>query len=187
MSEQSTAAASELHLPTFVTSLLPPLVAGGVGAIATNSSVKTWYPTLAKPSWTPPSGVFGPVWTTLYIMMGIAEYLVRREDPYADAKTRAAHAHLSGRERIEKREAINSAVTLYRVQLVLNLLWSVLFFARRSPFWALIEIVALWIVAVATAVTFWRVSKVAALLLVPYILWTTFAVALNAAIWAKNR
>lgn len=188
MSEQSHAGHDQdFQLPRFVTSMLPPLAAGALGSLATASSVKTWYPTLKKPSWNPPGAIFGPVWTTLYIMMGLAEYLVRNEDPYADAKTRAANDQLSGAERVEKHAAVTSAVALYRIQLVLNFLWSFIFFGRRSPFWAMIEIVALWIAAVMTASAFWRVSKVAAMLLVPYILWTSFAMALNATIWAKNR
>ncbi len=105
------------------------------------------------------------MWTLLYLLMGIADYIVSRQGDT---------------------EAATNARTIYRVQLVLNSAWSVLFFGLRSPLAALVEIVFLWVAIVATILAFARVSKVAALLLVPYLLWTTFAAVLNTAIWRKN-
>ncbi len=154
-------------LPRFVVSLLAPLVAGGIGATATAESVRTWYPTLRKPSFNPPDWIFGPVWSTLYLLMGIADFLVSRQ---ADGGP-----------------ALRRARLLYRAQLVLNVLWSILFFRRRSQFAALVEIVFLWIAIVLTIRAFARVSPRAALLLVPYLLWVSFATVLNGAIWRLNR
>ncbi len=153
-------------LPRFVGALLLPLLAGGVGGVATSKSVATWYPTLKKPALNPPGWIFGPVWTTLYLLMGIAHYLVVREE---------AEAKLSRPARL-----------FYWLQLALNSLWSVLFFGRRSPLAALVEIVFLWVAIVLTILTFARISRTAALLLLPYLLWVSFATYLNASIWHLN-
>lgn len=152
-------------LPRLVRCLLALAAASAVGGLATVDSVKTWYPTLDKPGFTPPSWVFGPAWTLLYALMGVADYLVVREG--------------DGPE-------IRRARGVYRVQLVLNTLWSVLFFGRRSPLAALIEIVGLLIAIVLTIAAFARVSRPAAALLVPYLLWTTFVAALNEEVWRRN-
>lgn len=153
-------------LPRFLRSLVLPGIAATVGGAATARSVDNWYRTLRKPSFNPPGSVFGPVWTVLYIMMGVADYLVDTEG--------------IGEER-------ENARRIYKLQLGLNSLWSVLFFGLRAPGFALAEIVVLWTAIVMTIRAFWPISRVAALLLVPYLLWTTFATALNAAIWWKNR
>lgn len=153
-------------LPRFLRSMVLPAIAATVGGAATSRSVDNWYRTLEKPSFNPPRSVFGPVWTVLYIMMGIADYLV--------------DTNSSG----EKRE---NARRIYKIQLGLNSLWSVLFFGLRAPGFALVEIVALWTAILMTIRAFWPISRIAAWLLVPYLLWTTFASALNAAIWWKNR
>jgi tryptophan-rich sensory protein len=150
---------------SLVLALLVPNAAGGVGALATASSVNTWYRDLRKPSWQPPGWLFGPVWTTLYTLMGIASWLVSRS-------------------RSPRKER---ALRLYGWQLGLNTLWSVLFFGLRRPDLALVEIVPLWGSILATLTNFYRVNPVAGLLLLPYQLWTTFATALNFAIWRLNR
>lgn len=154
------------HMPGLLRALVLPGIAAAVGGVATASSVKTWYPTLEKPSFNPPSSLFGPVWTTLYLMMGFADYLVSQ-------RGEAPHVH--------------RAQTLYRGQLGFNALWSVLFFGRRSPLSGFVEIIVLWVAVAMTLVAFARISRLAALLLAPYLLWTTFAGVLNAAIWWKNR
>lgn len=153
------------ELPGLIRALVEPAVAAAIGSAATVSSVDTWYRKLDKPSFNPPRWVFGPAWSTLYLLMGIADFLVSREGG----------------------EEARNAKGIYRVQLVLNAIWSVLFFGLRSPLAALVEIVFLWVAILMTIVAFWRVSKLAAALLVPYFLWTTFATVLNASIWAKNR
>ena len=138
---------------------------GLVGGLATASSVTTWYTTLAKPAWTPPGWLFGPVWTLLYVLMGIAAWLVWRRAE-------------EGRARCP--------LLLFALQLLLNAGWSFLFFGLRSPGLALIEILLLWIAIAATLWAFARVRGGAARLLVPYLAWVSFAAALNLAIWRMN-
>ncbi len=130
--------------------------------MVTAPAIREWYAALAKPSWTPPRWVFGPVWTLLYPLMAVAGWTVWRE----------------GRSRI--------AVLLFLLQLALNAAWPWLFFGRRRPDWAFFDIVALTIVIVATIVAFYRVRRRAALLLVPYLAWVVFAGALNLAVWQLN-
>jgi translocator protein len=141
--------------------------AGGIGALATAGSIDAWYRTLRKPDFTPPNWVFGPVWTLLYALMGVAASLVAGSD--ADRRARW------------------TAERIFALQLALNTAWSLIFFGRCSPFAALIEIVFLWAAIIATIVLFARISIPAALLLVPYLLWTTFAALLNFSIWRLNR
>lgn len=157
----------QIDLPLLVRSLVLPFVAAAVGGTATSSSLSGWYDTLQKPSFSPPNAVFAPVWTTLYLMMGAARYLVARSKAEPAAK--------------------RAASILYGLQLALNALWSILFFGRRAPGAALIELVLLWTAIVLTIVAFARISRLAALLLVPYLLWTTFATVLNGALWRLNR
>jgi tryptophan-rich sensory protein len=114
-----------------VVCLALPLGAAALGGAATASSVDTWYPELAKPAWTPPGWIFGPVWTVLYLMMGTASWLVWRERPRA-------------------RALVDRALALYAAQLALNVLWSVVFFGLRRPGWAVAEIALLWLAILAT-------------------------------------
>ena len=146
--------------------ILAAFAAGAIGSAATFENVRTWYPTIAKPSWTPPSWVFGPVWTCLYVAMGVAAW-------------RAWRATV-GRE-------LRTVVGLYATQLLLNALWSILFFGLRRPGFALIEIVLLWGVLVVMLARFWRIDRAAGLLWAPYVAWVSFATALNGAIWWLNR
>jgi translocator protein len=138
------------------------LCVGALGGFATASSVADWYPTLNKPSWTPPSWLFAPVWTVLYVMMGVAAWLVWR----------------AGNAR--------PALFLFGVQLLLNLAWSFLFFGLRSPLAGLVCIVLLWAAIATTILAFWTKQRLAAVLMVPYLAWVSFASALNAAIFALN-
>jgi tryptophan-rich sensory protein len=138
-----------------------------VGGIATSSSVSTWYLTLEKPSWNPPSWLFGPVWTLLYILMGVAVWLVWR----AGFDT----------------PGVRGALILFGVQLLFNLAWSFVFFGMRQVGWALVEIIATWVLILATLLAFYQLRPAAGWLLVPYQLWVTFATALNATIWWLNR
>jgi len=141
------------------------LLVGSLGAISTASSVDTWYPGVTKPSWNPPNSVFGPVWTTLFIMMGVSVWLVWRRRH--ESETRVAMIFFGG-------------------QLMLNALWSALFFGAQRPGWAAVEIVVLWLAIAGTIAIFARISKPAAWLLVPYLVWVSFATALNFAIWRLN-
>lgn len=147
-------------------SITLPLLAGFIGSIFTTSSIPVWYVGLTKPMLTPPAWVFAPVWTTLYILMGFAAYLV----------------WLKG----WNEKGVRAALGVYMLQLVLNTLWSVVFFGLRNPGAALIEMVFLWVSIVATIVLFAKISKPAAWILSPYILWVSFAAYLNYSIWALN-
>lgn len=140
------------------------LMAGGLGGSWTAASVKTWYPTLKKPAWNPPASVFAPVWTVLYILMGIAIWRIARE---------GALWRLPG--------------GLFLVQLLLNVAWSWLFFARRRVDLAFADILLLWAAILATILAFAPVDPTAAWLLAPYLAWVTFASVLNGAIFALNR
>ena len=150
-----------------VVSLVVPLAVGWIGGAGTARSLNDWYPTLRKPSWNPPNWVFAPVWTLLFLAMGVAVYRVwgiGLGEPM-----------------------VQMALILFGVQLVLNFLWSLCFFGLRSPGLALVEIVFLWLAVVATAVTMGRLDAVAGWLLVPYVAWVSFAAILNAAVWRLNR
>jgi tryptophan-rich sensory protein len=139
--------------------------AAGLGAAVTATSVGGWYQTLAKPTWSPPDWLFGPVWTMLYLMMAVAAWLVWRGHG-----TRVAR----------------HALIWFGIQLSLNVFWSFLFFGLQRPGLGFVEIVALWISIFATSFAFLAKSRTAALLLVPYLAWTSFAVILNFAIWRMN-
>jgi len=140
------------------------LAASALGGLLTASSVGSWYQDLAKPSWNPPDWVFAPVWTTLYILMGVAAWRIWLE---ADDSRRRP-------------------LLLFGVQLALNVLWSALFFGLRSPLAALVEIWILFASIAATTIAFARLSGLAALLLIPYLMWVGFAGFLNAALWWLN-
>jgi translocator protein len=128
--------------------------------------IDDWYRQLEKPAWTPPGWLFGPAWSTLYVTMAIAVWLVWREDPSPSRRL---------------------ALRLFVLQWVLNAVWTPIFFGLRRPDLALIEIVVLLATVVATIAAFHRVRALAAALLVPYLLWLSFATLLNAAIWSMNR
>ncbi|MFH1828774.1 MAG: TspO/MBR family protein [Nanoarchaeota archaeon] len=145
-----------------IISIVLPFLASAIGSLFTASSVSSWYTTLIKPSFNPPSWVFGPVWTILYLLMGVSLYLVW----------------------IKKFD--KNAFTFFGIQLVLNALWSILFFGLKSPLFAFIEIVFLWIAILITIIYFYKINKISAYLLIPYILWVSFAAILNFAIFILN-
>ncbi len=142
------------------------LLAGALGGWITTQSVAEWYPTLNKPSWNPPSWVFAPVWTTLYVMMAVAAWLVWKKTPRAPG--------------------LRLALGLFFIQLALNCLWSFLFFGARNPAWALVDIVALLAVLAATTWAFFNHSRLAGALMLPYLAWVSFAAFLNFTIWQLN-
>jgi tryptophan-rich sensory protein len=144
-----------------------PVVGGGICGFFTFDAIRGWYRTLVKPAWNPPDWVFGPVWTTLYLMMGIALVQVVRADRDVAARQVAAG--------------------LFGVQLALNFGWSWVFFANHDLGAALVEIVALWLAIAVTIAAFATIRRSAAALLVPYLAWTTFATVLTASIWRLNR
>jgi len=145
-------------------------LAGIIGSIFTISAIPTWYAGLMKPALNPPSWLFGPVWITLYALMGIAAFLIWKY-----------HAQEKGLEK--KRKALG----VFCLQLFLNALWSIIFFGFHSPSWALVGIVVLWFTILWTMVLFYKISRSAMYLLLPYILWVSFAMYLNYSIVMLNR
>ncbi len=146
-------------------------LAGIVGSVFTTPSIDGWYSGIVKPALNPPSWVFGPVWVTLFALMGIAAFLVW--SAYSGATD-------------DRKKGIKTALTIFGIQLILNTIWSIIFFGFHSPFGAFIEIIFLWLAIVATIVAFARISKPAAWLLGPYIIWVSFAIYLNYSIWILN-
>lgn len=141
---------------------------GYIAGTVTQTSVKTWYPSLNKPSFTPPNAVFPIAWTTLYVLMGIAAgYVWARID-------------------FEK-ELVKKGLTFFAIQFALNMLWSYLFFGLKNPMIALVEIILLWLMIYETWFVFRKVEKIAGWLMIPYLLWVTYATVLNGAIWYLNR
>ena len=144
------------------------LVIGYFSGMVTRSSVTTWFPTLIKPSFNPPSWVFAPVWSILFVMMGVAAGLVW--------------------DRLEaEREAVKKALIFFAIQLGLNALWSYLFFGLRNPMLAGLEIIVLWLMIFETYIQFVKINKIAGYLLLPYLAWVSFASVLNGSIWWLNR
>ncbi|MBN1910125.1 MAG: tryptophan-rich sensory protein [Pirellulales bacterium] len=136
-----------------------------LGSIATTPKLDNWYAALVKPGWNPPNWIFGPVWSALYLTMAVAAWLIWRQDGLDEARW---------------------SLTLFGVQLGLNLLWSWIFFGMKNPGLAFGEVLLLWATIVATMVAFWRRSRIAGLLFVPYLAWVTFAAVLNYTIWRLN-
>jgi benzodiazapine receptor len=148
-------------------SVVLSLLAGFIGSFFTTSKIAGWYAGINKPSFTPPGWLFAPVWTALYVLMGIALYLVWRKGLAT--------------------KGVKVAIAVFFAQLVLNALWSYAFFGAESPLAGLVVIVGLWAMIVASIAAFAPISAIAAWLLVPYILWVSFATVLNASIYFLNR
>ena len=157
---------SALYIGQALSAIVLCEAVGLLAGWATQTSVTTWYPTLTKPGFTPPGWVFGPTWTLLYALMGVAAFLVWRR------RGRDARAGM--------------ALWAFGAQLGLNAAWSFAFFGARSPALGLVVIVGLWIALAGTLERFFRVRSAAGWLLVPYLAWVTYALALNAAIWHLN-
>ena len=147
-------------------SVLVCQTAGAVGSLFTSPSIPTWYASLQKPNFNPPNGVFAPVWTILFLLMGISLYLIWSKG-LRDKK-------------------VKTAVIIFAIQLILNMLWSFLFFGLQSPLYAFIEIIILWLAILLTITSFYKISKIAGYLLLPYILWVSFAAVLNFSILVLN-
>lgn len=153
------------QFPALLILVLINFAVAAFGGLATADAVPTWYATLAKPAWNPPSWVFGPVWTLLYLLMALAAWLVWLR--------RAEHE-------------VMPVLSAYFFQLMLNASWSLIFFGLHEPGWAFGEIVVLWLAIALTLRAFGRVSRTAGWLFVPYLLWVTFAAVLNFTIWRLN-
>ncbi|MDD1645605.1 MAG: tryptophan-rich sensory protein [Methanomicrobiales archaeon] len=157
---------SRQDLPKLIASILICFLAAAIGSIFTSPQIGGWYAGLEKPWFAPPNWVFGPVWTTLYLLMGIALFLVWRK----------------GLERPDVRQG----VILFGVQLAFNAAWSLIFFGLQSLFAGLVCIVILWVLILATLIQFWKIDRIAGTLLIPYIAWVSIATCLNYAIWVLN-
>ncbi|WP_291100329.1 MULTISPECIES: TspO/MBR family protein [unclassified Flavobacterium] len=144
------------------------LVVGYFSGIVTKSSIEIWYPTLVKPSFNPPNWIFAPVWSMLYIMMGVAAGLVWNRIDF-------------------DKENVKKALIFFAIQLALNGLWSYLFFGLKNPMLAGIEMVLLWLMIFETYAKFGKINTIASYLFIPYLLWVSFAFVLNASIWWLNR
>jgi tryptophan-rich sensory protein len=149
----------------FIISITVCLSAGGIGSIFTFQAIPTWYQTLNKPFFTPPSWLFGPVWTTLYVLMGISLGIVWR---------------------LNKSAQRTNGIRIFALQIALNAFWSIAFFGLRSPLFGLIVIIPLWLAILQTIRAFKKLSAPAANLLIPYLLWVSFATFLNLAIFLLN-
>lgn len=144
------------------------LLVGFASSFATQSSISTWFVTLEKPVFNPPNYLFGPVWTTLYICMGIAAGLVWDQ---INVQT----------------ELVKKGLIFFIIQLILNGLWSILFFGMQNPFVAMLEMIVLWLMIYETYSVFKKINPISGYLFIPYILWVSFAFALNTSIWWLNR
>jgi tryptophan-rich sensory protein len=142
-------------------------LAGVIGSVFTTPSIPGWYAGLAKPSFNPPNWVFAPVWTILYALMGLSAYLVYEKGP--------------------RRTEVRKALGVFAGQLVLNALWSIVFFGAHMIFGAAVVIILLWVMILASIWLFSKISKTAAYLLIPYILWVSFATILNISLYVLNR
>jgi tryptophan-rich sensory protein len=149
-----------------VASVILCQIAGFLGSLFTTQAIPTWYKTLNKAFFTPPNWIFSPVWISLFILMGISLFIVWRRSDHPQFKP---------------------ALIFFFVQLILNILWSVAFFGLKSPLLGLMDIVLLWIAILFTILNFFKVSKFAGVLLIPYLLWVSFATLLNFSLWILNR
>jgi len=153
------------NLIKFILAVLFTLVFGGLGGIVTSNEITNWYAGLHKPSFNPPNYLFGPVWTLLYFLMGISLYLIWKQLP-SPSKTKS--------------------IILFFIQFGLNFCWSFIFFKFHKPGFAFAEIILMWIFILLTILSFSKLNKTAAWLLVPYIAWVSFASLLNYSIWQLN-
>ena len=150
----------------FLISILLPLSLGAIAGMFTSQSVPEWYAALNRPSFNPPNWIFGPVWTTLYILMGISFFLIWKQEA---SKVR------------------NRAILIFLLQLLLNFAWSFIFFYFNMIGLALVEIILLWISIVMMLVVFYKIKPLASYINIPYLLWVTFATVLNASYYFLNR
>ena len=150
-----------------ILSIVISLGVGFIGSFFTSPAIPTWYAGLIKPSFSPPNYLFAPVWTILYILMGISFYLVWQKGL--------------------KNKKVRAALTVFAAQFLLNAIWSPIFFGAKNLFWALIVIIFMWIYIVKTILAFRKVSKTASYLLYPYLAWVSFATMLNFSVWMLNK
>lgn len=149
-----------------VIAVLACLLAGFLGSLFTTPQINGWYTTLNKPSFNPPNYLFGPVWTVLFILMGIALFLIW--------------------DKFKKNKTAKGAAVFFMVHLFVNTMWSIVFFGAQSPGLAFLIILVLWLMIAMLLIQFYKINKIAGYLLVPYLLWVSFATVLNYSIWQLN-
>jgi benzodiazapine receptor len=160
----------KFHIPDIwrlVISIFICQLAGIIGSVFTTSAIPTWYASLKKPAFSPPNWLFGPVWIILYLLMGIALFIIWRkglDTPY-----------------------VRGGLTIFGVQLIFNVLWSIAFFGLKSPIGGLFIIIILWITILLTIIQFSKLSELATVILIPYIVWVSFAAVLNLSLYLLNR
>jgi tryptophan-rich sensory protein len=147
------------EIPKLIISILIVFLAGAVGTVFTLKEITGWYAYLPKPSWTPPNWAFGPIWSTLYVLMGISLFLVWREGL--------------------NRKDVQVAIGVFAVQLIINVVWSLVFFGTHNIFGGLVLVLLLWVAILVNIIVFYRISKPAGLILIPYIVWVSIASYLN--------
>lgn len=155
-----------MNITKLIVSILICQSAGLIGSVFTTPAIPAWYATIQKPSFSPPNWLFAPVWITLFLLMGVSLYLIWNKGL--------------------KDEKVKSAIIIFTVQLILNILWSFFFFGLKSPLLGFLEIVILWAAILINIVKFYNISKLAGLLLLPYLLWVSFAAFLNFTIFRLN-
>lgn len=156
-----------MNWPKLLASVVACQLAGALGAIFTRTAIPVWYAGLKKPSFSPPNWIFGPAWITLYLLMAVSAYLVWQKGL--------------------KHAGVRAALAAFVVQLLLNALWSPAFFGLRSPLAGAVVIVILWLAITLTMLLFWKLSPPAAWLMLPYLLWVSYAAALNLSIYFLNQ
>lgn len=154
------------NITKLIVSIIICQLAGFIGSVFTTPSISTWYSTLTKPSFNPPNWIFAPVWTTLFLLMGISLFLVWREG--------------------KRKPGVRIAIIIFSIQLILNILWSFLFFGLKLPIAGFFEIILLWVAILITILEFYRISILSGILMIPYILWVSFATFLNFTLWKLN-
>jgi len=155
-----------MNYKRLIISLILPQLAGLVGSFFTTSAIPTWYATLQKPSFSPPNWIFGPVWISLYILMGISIYLIW--------------------QRIEENKKARGVMWLFWIHLFFNAIWSIIFFGLHNSGLAFINIIIIWILIIVLMFKFWPINRWSTYLLIPYLFWVSFASALNYFIWYLN-
>ena len=155
-----------MNYKRLIISLALPQLAGLIGSIFTAPAIATWYAGLIKPSFSPPNWIFGPVWITLYVLMGISVYLIW--------------------QKIEENKKLKEAMLIFWIHLFFNASWSIIFFGLQNPGLAFVNIIIIWLFIVALMIKFWQINKWSTYLLIPYFLWVSFASILNFFIWHLN-
>ncbi len=154
------------EIPKLIVSIVVVFLAGAVGTVYTLKQITTWYVALTKPGWTPPNWAFGPIWSTLYVLMGISLFLIWRQGLY--------------------RKDVQIAILVFAVQLAINVIWSIVFFGTHNIFGGLVLVLILWISIFINIIVFYRISKPAGLILIPYLLWVSIASYLNYSVFLLN-